>query len=87
MLSAGGHELRANIQELLSLGEKREERDRTDLEEIKARDSEDQDQTVTHSPEMHPVLNGRDPIYGWIGQQSGSGLSDLAPSILHYNWF
>ena len=25
--------------------------------------------------------------YGWIGQQSGSGFSDLAPSILHYNWF
>jgi hypothetical protein len=25
--------------------------------------------------------------YGWTGQQSGSGFSDLAPSILHYNWF
>jgi hypothetical protein len=25
--------------------------------------------------------------YGWIGQQSGSGFIDLAPSILHYNWF
>jgi hypothetical protein len=25
--------------------------------------------------------------YGWFGQQSGSGFSDLAPSILHYNWF
>jgi hypothetical protein len=25
--------------------------------------------------------------YGWIGQQSGSGFFDLAPSILHYNWF
>jgi hypothetical protein len=26
-------------------------------------------------------------MYGWIGQQSGSDFSDLAPSILHYNWF
>jgi hypothetical protein len=25
--------------------------------------------------------------YGWIGQQPGSGFFDLAPSILHYNWF
>jgi hypothetical protein len=25
--------------------------------------------------------------YGWIGHKSGSGFSDLAPSILHYNWF
>jgi hypothetical protein len=25
--------------------------------------------------------------YGWTGQQSGSGFSDLAPSILYYNWF
>ena len=25
--------------------------------------------------------------YGWTGQQSGSGFCDLAPSILHYNWF
>jgi hypothetical protein len=25
--------------------------------------------------------------YGWTGQQSSSGFSDLAPSILHYNWF
>jgi len=24
---------------------------------------------------------------GWTGQQSGSGFSDLAPSILYYNWF
>jgi hypothetical protein len=31
------------------------------------------------------TLNGA--VYGWIGQQSGSGFSDLAPSILHYNWF
>ena len=31
---------------------------------------------------------GKDPLsYGWIGQESGSGFSDLAPSILHYNWF
>jgi hypothetical protein len=27
------------------------------------------------------------PTYGWTGQQSGSGFCDLAPSILHYNWF
>jgi hypothetical protein len=26
-------------------------------------------------------------MYGWIGQQPSSGFSDLAPSILHYNWF
>jgi hypothetical protein len=25
--------------------------------------------------------------YGWTGQQSSSGFFDLAPSILHYNWF
>ena len=25
--------------------------------------------------------------YGWIGQQSSSGFINLAPSILHYNWF
>jgi hypothetical protein len=25
--------------------------------------------------------------YGWTGQQSGSGFINLAPSILHYNWF
>jgi hypothetical protein len=23
----------------------------------------------------------------WTGHKSGSGFSDLAPSILHYNWF
>jgi hypothetical protein len=27
------------------------------------------------------------PCYGWTGHISGSGFSDLAPSILHYNWF
>ena len=26
-------------------------------------------------------------LYGWTGQQSSSGFFDLAPSILHYNWF
>jgi hypothetical protein len=26
-------------------------------------------------------------VYGWIGHKSGSGFSDLAPSILHSNWF
>jgi hypothetical protein len=25
--------------------------------------------------------------YGWTGQEPSSGLFDLAPSILHYNWF
>jgi hypothetical protein len=25
--------------------------------------------------------------YGWTGQQPSSGFCDLAPSILHYNWF
>jgi hypothetical protein len=37
-----------------------------------------------------PFLWRRPPApaaYGWIGQQSGSGFFDLAPSILHYNWF
>jgi hypothetical protein len=32
-------------------------------------------------------LDLRAICYGWTGQQSGSGFSDLAPSILHYNWF
>jgi hypothetical protein len=26
-------------------------------------------------------------MYGWTGQETGSGFCDLAPSILHYNWF
>jgi hypothetical protein len=26
-------------------------------------------------------------VYGWTGQQSSSGVCDLDPSILHYNWF
>jgi hypothetical protein len=25
--------------------------------------------------------------YGWIGQEPSSGFCNLAPSILHYNWF
>jgi hypothetical protein len=25
--------------------------------------------------------------YGWTGHKTGSGFSDLAPSILYYNWF
>jgi hypothetical protein len=25
--------------------------------------------------------------YGWTGHKPSSGFSDLAPSILHYNWF
>jgi hypothetical protein len=25
--------------------------------------------------------------YGWIGHKSGSGFINLAPSILHYDWF
>jgi hypothetical protein len=25
--------------------------------------------------------------YGWTGQQPSSDFFDLAPSILHYNWF
>jgi hypothetical protein len=71
-LSAGGHEVRADIRELLSLGEKREERVRTDSEEMIARDSEDQDQTVTHSPEMHPVPSGRTPIYTQIEKEDAN---------------
>ena len=26
-------------------------------------------------------------LYGWTGQRSGSGFSDLAPSTLHCDWF
>jgi hypothetical protein len=26
-------------------------------------------------------------VCGWTGQESGSGFCDLAPSILHCNWF
>jgi hypothetical protein len=37
--------------------------------------------------EKHECTKGRACCYGWIGQQSGSGFCDLAPSILHYNWF
>jgi hypothetical protein len=40
---------------------------------------------------MHEVLGEEMYVwlllYGWTGQRSGSGFSDLAPSILHYNWF
>jgi hypothetical protein len=36
----------------------------------------------TELPAVHTEL-----LYGWIGQQSGSGFINLAPSILHYNWF
>jgi hypothetical protein len=81
-LSAGDHEVRAGVRELLSLIEKREERVKTDIEEIKARDSEDQDLTATHSPEMHPVLNGWTPIYAQIEKErtrtmnSGAGMSN-----------
>jgi hypothetical protein len=35
----------------------------------------------------HSAITASTCGYGWTGQQSGSGLSDLAPSILHYNWF
>jgi hypothetical protein len=31
--------------------------------------------------------NRVEKTYGWTGQQSGSGFINLAPSILHYNWF
>jgi hypothetical protein len=33
-----------------------------------------------------PLLR-RCSSYCWIGHKSGSGFSDLAPLILHYNWF
>jgi hypothetical protein len=26
-------------------------------------------------------------LYGWTGQETGSGFINLAPSILHYDWF
>jgi hypothetical protein len=32
-------------------------------------------------------LTIRENGYGWTGHKSSSGFSDLAPSILHYNWF
>jgi hypothetical protein len=28
-----------------------------------------------------------DRSYGWTGHKPGSGFSDLASSILYYNWF
>jgi hypothetical protein len=37
------------------------------------------------TPEPTPMFVRK--AYGWTGQQSSSGFSDLAPSILHYNWF
>jgi hypothetical protein len=40
--------------------------------------------TNTHTAEQG---TSRAHIYGWTGQQSSSGFCDLAPSILHYNWF
>jgi hypothetical protein len=49
-----------------------DERAKTDIEEIKARDSEDQDQTVTHSPERHPVLIGWTPIYAQIEKEDAN---------------
>jgi hypothetical protein len=33
------------------------------------------------------VLDARSSTFGWTGHKPGSGFSDLAPSILHYNWF
>jgi hypothetical protein len=33
------------------------------------------------------VLYAEPIAYGWTGQQPSSGFCDLAPSILHYNWF
>jgi hypothetical protein len=41
------------------------------------------------SAEWHWWFEWKQPgdTYGWIGQQSSSGFCDLAPSILHYNWF
>jgi hypothetical protein len=48
--------------------------------------------TIHEAGTLCSVLQGGGGVYayfdyGWIGQQSGSGFSDLAPSILHYNWF
>jgi hypothetical protein len=36
---------------------------------------------------IRPMTTGIEKPYGWIGQQSSSGFINLAPSILHYNWF
>jgi hypothetical protein len=51
------------------------------------------DTLCTHSlgvgilPISHPGVYNMYAPYGWTGHKSGSGFSDLAPSILHYNWF
>jgi hypothetical protein len=39
---------------------------------------------VTAKPTQAAVAK---TTYGWTGHKSSSGFSDLAPSILHYNWF
>jgi hypothetical protein len=36
---------------------------------------------------LHRRVENRKKIYGWTGQQPSSGFINLAPSILHYNWF
>jgi hypothetical protein len=44
---------------------------------------------VPHSGHTFNMHNGIVVVcvYGWTGQETGSGFCDLAPSILHYNWF
>jgi hypothetical protein len=42
---------------------------------------------VTHRAYIIVYLSRPHVLYCWIGHKPGSGLSDLAPSILHYNWF
>jgi carboxypeptidase C (cathepsin A) len=40
-----------------------------------------------HPELMHNPFFLAGGSYGWIGQEPSSGFCDLAPSILHYNWF
>ena len=44
-----------------------------------------------HQPHPNGTRHRRKCIgcntYGWTGQETGSGFINLAPSILHYDWF
>jgi hypothetical protein len=45
---------------------------------------------MPHDPNEQTARNNTTAAvrcYGWTGQQPSSGFCDLAPSILHYNWF
>jgi hypothetical protein len=52
-----------------------------------ASEADEENESGDSSGESPESAAEADETYGWIGQQSSSGFSDLAPSILHYNWF